>query len=360
MNISLNKNTNEQILDYINFIDDKVFENKMKNHKSKKTNCCDDVIPTIKNINNLLDFNYTVYHLKTFAKHYKLKLAGTKKQLIKRLYCYIYLSSCIIKIQKIFRGFLQKKFNQLKGPGLFKRNLCINKTDFLTFENINEIDYHQFFSFKDEDNFIYGFDLTSIYNLIYTAKGNTYVLNENIKNPYNRNLISQQTINTIKKIIKLSKYLNSDVNIKIKNVNEDLPIQKTIELRTLDIFQTINQLGNYSDYKWFLDLDKRKLIVFINELYDIWNYRIEIDNDTKIMICPPNGNPFVYLNNYYLTNETNINNIRKIILDIMHKLVSSGLNNDYKILGAYYILCALTLVSENAAIHLPWLYNSVY
>ena len=36
-------------------------------------------------------------------------------------------------------------------------SLSNNVDDFLTTENINEIDYYYFFSFKDKDNFIYSF-----------------------------------------------------------------------------------------------------------------------------------------------------------------------------------------------------------
>lgn len=38
-------------------------------------------------------------------------------------------------------------------------------------DNISEIPNEQFFSFKDEDGFIYGFDILSIHNLIYKCNG---------------------------------------------------------------------------------------------------------------------------------------------------------------------------------------------
>jgi hypothetical protein len=39
--------------------------------------------------------------------------------------------------------------------------------------------------------------------------------------------------------------------------------------------------------------------------------------------------------------------------------VNSGIDRDNKCLGAYYVLGALTLVSEDAATSLPWLYQAV-
>jgi hypothetical protein len=41
-------------------------------------------------------------------------------------------------------------------------------------------------------------------------------------------------------------------------------------------------------------------------------------------------------------------------------MVFSGIDNDSKILGSYYVLGALTLVSQNAANSLSWLFQSVY
>ena len=355
---------NDYLNEYISIIENKVFSNtdiskpqKLKKIKGKEE---DIIIPTIKNIDILLKYNYSVYHLKIFAKYYKLKVSGTKIQLAKRIYSYIFLSNSIIKIQKIYRNYMQRCYNNLRGSALIKRDLCNNTFDFLTFESLKDIDINQFFSYTDQDNFIYGFDIVSIYNLIYTIKGNSHILNENVKNPYNRNVINPNVIQNIKKIIRLGKIIKcGEINVKIKNVNYDLTSEKSLELKILDIFQNINEMGNYSDSAWFLELDKIKLIRFIRELYDIWNYRSEIDENTKRMICPPNGNPFRTIDIFHLNSETNINKVRKTIVDIMCKFVFSGVNSDSKILGSYYVLSALTLVSENAASSLPWLYNSV-
>ena len=43
----------------------------------------------------------------------------------------------------------------------------------------------------------------------------------------------------------------------------------------------------------------------------------------------------------------------------MDALVSNGNSNEDKSLGAFYVLSALTLVNNDAAESLPWLYQSV-
>jgi hypothetical protein len=44
---------------------------------------------------------------------------------------------------------------------------------------------------------------------------------------------------------------------------------------------------------------------------------------------------------------------------LIHTFVTSGINRDSQSLGAYYVLSALTLVSQPAQAAMPWLYESV-
>jgi hypothetical protein len=45
--------------------------------------------------------------------------------------------------------------------------------------------------------------------------------------------------------------------------------------------------------------------------------------------------------------------------EILDKFVNRGVYTDSQCLGAYYVLGALTIVSEEAAASLPWLYQSM-
>ena len=316
-----------------------------------KVNDDNIIIPTINNYNKLTKYNYSISQLKSFAKHYKLKITGNKKQLISRIFCFLYLSSYIIKIQKTFRGMLRRKYNMLHGPASKNRELCTNNTDFITMEPLKEIRLTQFISYKDTDQFIYGFDLVSLYNLILKNK-------QDMKNPYNRQDIPDYVLKNIKTLIRLSKILKININFDIEDDTINLSSEKAIELRVVSLFQNIDSLGNYSNPEWFLSLNKNQIIKFMRELVDIWNYRAQLSIETKINICPPTGDPFRNFNMVFIHIETNIHCIKKVVLEVLEKLVNLGVNVDSKALGAYYILGALTLVNENAAIAYPWLYQS--
>ena len=310
-------------------------------------------IPTINNYDEMTRYNYNVNQLKLIAKNYKLKISGNKNQLLTRIYSFLYFSSYIIKIQKIFRGIVARKYKLLHGPAAINRKLCTNTDDFVTMEPVEEINYHQFISYRDEDGFIYGFDIISLHNLFLKSPDI-----ESIRNPYNRNLIPESVIKTIKSIIKLSRILKIHVNLHYEDDTESIPIEKMIELRALSLFQNIDALGNYSNSQWFLSLNRNQIIRFLRELADIWNYRAQITPETKRNICPPSGDPFRNLNMHYIHTEQNMTNVKKVVLEVLEKIVNGGVDRDSKALGACYVLGSLTLVNQEAATSIPWLFQS--
>jgi hypothetical protein len=150
--------------------------------------------------------------------------------------------------------------------------------------------------------------------------------------------------------------------IDIEDIEAEITQEKSLQLRILDLFQNIDSLGNYSDASWFTSLNRQQMIKFVRELYDIWNYRAQIPDNVKRNICPPTGNPFSNVNIHrfsLVSAEIGVEMIQRSILPIMERMVNTGTDKDSKSLGAYYILGALTMVSENAAMSLPWLYQSV-
>jgi hypothetical protein len=354
MSTLLKKNiSNESLIgEYLNNITAKC-EEKMPVIKNAAKVSGDKLnIPTIQNYNDLVYNNYNVAQLKSFAKYYKLKITGNKPQLVSRLYSYLYFSSYIIKIQKVFRSMLVRKYKQLHGPASLNRKLCTNSDDFISMDPVEEINFHQFISYKDFDGFIYGFDINSLHNLFLKSS------NE-IKNPYNRNLIPEKIFKDIRSLIRLGRILKININLNFEDDTKQLSNEKTVELRALTLFQNIDALGNYSNSNWFLSLNRNQLIKFIRELMDIWNYRAQLSIETKRNICPPIGDPFRNFSIPYIINEQNLWNIKKVMLEIMEKLVNCGIDRDSKSLGAYYVLGALTLVNEEAATSLPWLFQSV-
>ena len=309
----------------------------------------DSYLPDVSNYFKLLTYKVNITILKSYLKHYSLKTTGKKDDLLKRIFVYLHLSSHAVCIQKMFRGYLQRYFNRLHGPAYIKRSLCVNETDFFTLVPLNEIDKHQFISFKDKDNFVYGFDICSLYKLLYDSTGPAM-------NPYNRNKIPCFFLSRIEELFAIGKLFNIYVNIIIED--EIVNKNKSVQFKALDIFQKIDALGNYSDPRWFLSLNHAQLTKFVRELSDIYNYRANLLPETKQKIYPPPGDIFDGFDmNHMIGLE--IDKTRDYILNLVERFVVCGIDNDSKSLGAYYVLASLTLVNSVAAEAIPWLYQSV-
>ena len=319
--------------------------------KLEKINNSDFYIPNYSDHNKFINKNYRTDFLKKICRHYKLKVSGSKPILVDRIYNFLLLSNTAIIIQKYTLGYLRKCYNRLLGPAIFKRKLCKNEVDFFTLEDINKLSYRDFISIEMEDN-IWGFNILSLYNLFIK---NT----DNVLNPYTREKLSYEIFYRLKRIIKLSKMFKNPVNVILNNNTNDISSQKKLELRCLEIFQSIDQLGNYTKCEWFLSLNKFEIIKFIRELIDIWEYRAQLTNEVKREICYPNGYPFSQFINIQYPHNLGLQYLQKIALTIIEQFVKKSINRESNILGASYILCALTLVSADAASALPWLYQSV-
>jgi hypothetical protein len=144
-----------------------------------------------------LDFDYRHYfnsninlnafkipELKQIAKCHKLHVGGTKPVLVNRIHHYFISHTSSVMIQKRIRGRFVRKFMSilLRGIAFKERSLCVNETDFYTMEPIIDVPFQQFFSFTDEKQFTYGFDIHSLMTM-YRKKGK-------IMNPYNRDHVS--------------------------------------------------------------------------------------------------------------------------------------------------------------------------
>ena len=312
------------------------------------------LLPKMK-ISEFMNYSYNVPQLKRIAKYMKIKCGGNKVQLFDRVKSTLEHSLFAIQIQKIIRGYLAKKYIHIHGPASTNRALCTNTCDFATMEPMEDINFHQFYSYLDEDQFIYGFDIKSLYHLFTkTAK------NGAIYNPFNRQKIPPKIIQDIACIHRLSKMLKIYVNFSFNDDSTFCSIEKTIELRALTLFQTIDQLGNYSNSKWFLSLSRIQLIMFMKEMMDVWNRRAELTLEVKRNISPPHAYPFRNISLPFIQNEPSMLIVQQAVLDVMEQMVFLGTDKDYQTMGSYYVLGCLTLVNPDAAEALPWMYECFY
>ena len=252
-------------------------------------------------------------------------------------------------IQTAWRLHAYKKYNLLRGPALWKRELCNNKEDMYSTDNIETITPINFFSLLDDDNFIYGFHIETIYKYIEINSNK-----KEINNPYNNKPISNTIINHIKIL-----YLYSKGQSGFKNIENELPNNPefTIKSKVLKVFQKMDELNNYTDIDWFLKLTHLELLKLIHLLRDLWGYRMELTEKNKLCITD-NGLIFSKGSDYY--KRLKFHDLRIDIIDELEKLVFQGKTRDDQYLGSLVILTGLVDISNKCAIAYPWLVQSSF
>jgi len=346
---------------------------------------------------------YKLPELKTIIKEYNLTRTGNKDTLIGRIQDLFHKMRTSTKIQKVFRGWLVRRSFILRGDAYKNRKICVNDTDFITLEPLHEIPYELFYSYKDEKDFIYGFSLVSLMQII---KNKT-----SLKNPYNREKFPDQCTRDIISLNNITKIIYRDVVDEVefyqtnnllrrkpltrntqelnRNINENAVFSreyyhptiipgtynvndmnskynfiiesrtKNIQTRINNLFMEIDQLGNYTQSSWFSNLDRIGCLRFYRCLCDLWNYRAQLSYEIKKKICPfmePFANIF---NRSVLYNDAPLEDFQILCVTVMENLIYSGFEDEYRAISAFHLLSALTVVSAQARHSLPWLYESI-
>lgn len=294
--------------------------------------------------NDLKSFisNHKLPELRQVCKQKKLKQSGRKKDVIDRIMIHIKKTRSCCIIQRMFRGYIVRKYIECKG----KLNKIINTEDFLTFESMKDMSFHQRFVYCENDKYMYGFDIISILSIF---KQNPH----QIKNPYTRNFFPISLYTKLCQHIRIGRILGYDIQTEHSDDNTF-----DFEHQIVSTCCLINEHGYQCEVSWFCDLTTVQLIRFIRELYDLWIYRLHISNEVKKKIVFPCGNPFRGIGMQSLHNYTNDSLHEKIFI-VITKLLRNGVDNEHRGLGCLYVLTALTLVSRECADTLPWLYESV-
>ncbi len=346
------------------FLKEKIYDTIISSKKKKIKMSSDEFsIPEMNEYNLLLKYNYTCQQLSQICKYYKQKVSGNKNEKIFRLYNYLKYSNHARKIQKVLRGYMVRKLFELKNLKNLKN--CINDTDFLTLEEIKNIDLKQLIVIKQwsitetlSRKFYYAFNILSLWNLIENAR---IERKKSIENPFTREKMNYAEIQKVgRRIFRLTKAIYGEkINIEFKDDNENVDsLMDKYKKEAVNLFQQMDTLGSFiTDSSWLLNLDKYYLIRFLRELRDCWEYRLQLTNETKRNICPPYGRPFESVNITSLGHRQYPYVLRKT-LKVINKLINTGVDDKSKNLGIFYVLGALTMQSQEAANALPWMYES--
>lgn len=135
--------------------------------------------------------------------------------------------------------------------------------------------------------------------------------------------------------------------------------QLSIDQRIQELFMEIDGLGNYTQAAWFTELAQREYLRFYRCLYDIWYYRAQLSFNTRSYICPLVDPFHIAMTIPNRFSDLSLSNLRDCCLTVMEHMIFSGVDTEFRTLGALHVLSALTIVSVNARTSMPWLYDSL-
>jgi len=334
---------------------------------------------------------HNVPALKQATREYKLRIGGRKADVIERLVNYFNTNASALRIQTCFRSWISRYIVRLRGPAYMDKSICVNDTDFCSMEPLSEIESNYFFSFTDSKQFTYGFNVSSLIEMLKRSENINTVLN-----PYTRDALSPMILKNIVSLYNLSFILCPNfhktnlpyVIPKMTSTNvmrarsrgiDYEPITRTInsiedltrynhirQIRTTnqnnrisELFIEIDLLGNYTNKEWFVNLEIRDYIRLYRKLYEIWYYRSNLSREVQNSICPYYAPFDGIFTRPLLHSELGLEQIKTACLIVFENMVYSGINIEYRKIGTLHALSALTLVSVPARESMPWLYESV-
>jgi len=303
--------------------------------------------------------NFTIAQLKELLAANMQPISGNKEDLTNRAFNYMRLGAYVQTIQSNVRGNFVRRYNRAKG---IDRRIpdCVNDTDLISMDPIGSIAYKDFVGYRDEKGLMFGFELSTVMKLLEMSRRQGHCLN-----PYTRVKFTDDIAERVARIVRLSKLVgHGDLTIE-RNLDELLKLTDAEKnrRRIVAFCQVMDGYGNYTDTEWFLSMRRRHLVQFAKSLYDIWMFRSQMSQTMRRQIYPQNGGrpfedfPWQNMRVEQIEHDTDI--VRNIAFTMIEKLIGSGETDDDRVIGAMYVLTAVTLVNRSAAEALPALYYSV-
>ena len=321
----------------------------------KKVKCpdADFVMPSVMDYSGFLSYKYKKSQLQNMARFHRLLISGSVNDLTTRVYTYLSIQAHAVPLQSLWRGYLRRKCNALRGPAFIYRKKCNNDEDFLTGDTMREVDINQFVSYTACDGFVYGFDIVSLYNLKLNSNSG------DVLNPYTREAIPPRVFLELTALLNITKKVYKiPIDVTFEKPPATSPRNMTIDERVTELFSSIETHGYYPTPIWFMDLDRTHLIRMLRELSDIFLYRASIPREIQMRICPENPFRGISAMVNIMQSYEDIYVSRDILLYAACAIVMSGVEASDRALGTIVFLQALTLVSDGARDSYPLFYES--
>lgn len=318
--------------------------------------------------------NYKLEDLKIFAKQRRLKITGKKQDLQYRLFGFYVLFPAAMKIQARVRGNYARKLMSLHGPAFKNRSLCVNTTDFYLLEELTNIPFHYFFSYRENNGFVYGFHIVSFYHLIKEQPSSAL-------NPYTREHIDPNVIRDFYTL-----YIHLRQRECLKNSDSELPplsvdaiasqqinliqhqrrerlqqrlletSRQTYDVRIRNILSNFDSGGHYSIARLveiFCNLTSSQQIDYLVSLETIWRFRSGLSERVRSQLNILNQRIFYAEDLLRRLSENRQRSLMHYMLRSIEMIYWFTHGTRLAHVSEYFILGALTMISREAGDMLP-------
>lgn len=264
-----------------------------------------------------------------------------KRLIIKRVEPYLSHETSIVAIQRIFKGW-----------NIRRRRNCNNKEDCGTMDVLFDIPIQYYIDYKDEEGFIYGFDIRSLHIIMSEANPiNPFTQKQLILGASGKNFFEKYT----KKMTAVKEKEGA-----VKFDSPKLTKEQRFDQTLIRVFQKIDMLGHYTDIAWFQNMSLYDLNKFYTGAYDIFAFRAQLLPEIRRKIVRDGILFQNFIGNLHHIQERNKHILQYEILREIERILDEGEDIDSKILGVSLILTVLVECSYSAALALPHLLQSSF
>lgn len=253
------------------------------------------------------------------------------------------------KLQLWWRVFVRLRRWCRQGPAANDPTLADNQEDLYTLDSVSTIPTLYRWSYMDEHKHIWIFDVRSL-SMLRAEDGN-----KNLLNPYTRESIPEKAE---AKFQERCQFLRARKYCLVHTSDAEMSAEQVWHQKVLDVVQKYDMLGYHTCLSWFEDLQPAALALFYTELWELWNYRLQLSTHIKNQVVPGWNKADTLLFKWLPTEVRNRREKKwwqKVMLEMLDRLVSAGQVKEQKILGALYAMTAFAIVSPTVRGAYPWL-----
>lgn len=251
-------------------------------------------------------------------------------------------------ISKFWMRFGRPRLRRLHGPATFALSLSHNDKDIYSFDPISTVPLKYHFSYADQDNRVWTFDLRFLLHMLQYGK--------ELKNAFTQEKIHETVTIRLQALADALRKAKQPIVYADESV---LTPDQIWNQKVLDVFLKLNALGYGANLLWFENLTVRGHEIFYRNMYRLWTTTPNLSNTERERLVPGHSagrTPlFRWIPDVLEGKGHDLKWWRKQNLALMNAFLSRGQDRATQGCCALYVLTAFVQTHPQAREVFPWL-----